>query len=44
MRDTLEVLSDHLFIKSQSQPHISVYSFLKLEHKITISQSGTTVA
>ena len=41
MRDTLEVLPGHLFIKSQSA---AFYSSRKHEHKITISQFGTTAA
>ena len=38
---TLEGLNDHLLITSQSAV---LYFFRKLEHKITISQFGATVA
>ena len=41
IHDTIEVLTDHLLVESESAVF---YSFRKLGHKITISQFGTTAA
>ena len=41
IHDTLEFLTDHLLVKSQSAVF---FSFCKLGHKITISHVGSTVA
>ena len=40
IHDIIEVLTDHLLAKSESAVF---YSYRKLKHKITISQSGKTV-